>query len=87
MKKLLIIPAFLVATTGMAFAGGGWTPPPPPSSGPSITVSHNKVIVKDSFNTATANGNTTTVTANTKTLFGDNNGALISVNSVSQTIQ
>ena len=87
MKKLLIIPAFLVATTGMAFAGGGWTPPPPPSSGPSITVSHNKVIVKDSFNTATANGNTTTVTANTKTFGGDYNGATVYVNTVTQSIQ
>ncbi|MGC1862331.1 MAG: hypothetical protein WA733_14745 [Methylocystis sp.] len=82
MKKLLIIPAFLVATSGVAFAGGYGH-----SSGTSIEVSHNKVIIKDSFNTATANGNTTTVTANTKTLFGENNGALISVNSVSQTIQ
>jgi uncharacterized glyoxalase superfamily protein PhnB len=83
MKKLLIIPAFLVATTGMAFAGMGGHP----SSGPSITVSHNKVIIKDSFNTASANGNTTTVKANTNTFWGSNNGAVVYVNTVTQTIQ
>ncbi|MGC1862332.1 MAG: hypothetical protein WA733_14750 [Methylocystis sp.] len=81
MKKLLIIPAFLVATTGVAFAGGYGH-----SSGTSIEVSHNKVIIKDSFNTATANGNTTTVTANTKTFGGEQNGATVYVNTVTQQI-
>jgi hypothetical protein len=84
MKKLLIIPAFLVATTGMAFAGqwgggGGGT-------STTVIVAHNHISVKDSFNTATANNNSTSITANTKTTFGFDNGASISVNSVKQVI-
>jgi uncharacterized glyoxalase superfamily protein PhnB len=85
MKKLLIIPAFLVATTGMAFAGGSWGGGGGTST--TVIVAHNHISVKDSFNTATANGNTTTVTANTKTFWGSNNGAGIAINTVTQTIQ
>ncbi len=80
MKKLLIIPAFLVAMTGVAFAGGY-------GGGSSTVVSHNKVEIKNSFNTATANGNTSTVTANTSTKFaGGENGAAVQINTVTQTI-